>query len=327
MANFVSCIKSHYIFSGTALWVSLWAAPVLSVSVPSAPAPAAIVVDRSSAIATSLPISTSTSLPILKQSRQNSLDSLDRSRRRTSRPRPPRRLPPNRVQPGGGLDASVQACDRANAPLTALVPVNNPVYTASAYPTFLFHFPDQPEAVRYAEFILLSADEKEQIYGVQFVPIRPGIISISIPTEATYALEDGQAYHWYLNVYCQSNTGANNGRFDERNATSIPSVNGWVQRATLANERSQNELNDPNLPEIWYDAIAQTAEILAGGATGQPQTLAQQRWETWLEAIGLAEIIDVPWVGPVDLQRELSIANFPPAHRAPSNRALGSPVQ
>ena len=82
------------------------------------------------------------------------------SRRRIERPLPPRRLPPNRVQPGGGLDVAARACTTEGPALTALVPVENPVFTAQDHPTFLFYFPDAPETVSYSEFILLSAVEK-----------------------------------------------------------------------------------------------------------------------------------------------------------------------
>ncbi|MEL6351097.1 MAG: DUF928 domain-containing protein [Cyanobacteria bacterium J06627_28] len=197
---------------------------------------------------------------------------------KVERPRPPRRLPPNRVQPGGGLDEAVQACEYGNAPLTALVPLSNPVYTASAYPTFLFHFPDEPEAIAYAEFILLSADEKEQIYTTRFTPTQSGIIHLSIPTEAAYSLDVGGSYHWYLNLHCQTTVG-------------IPSVNGWVQRIA-APEESSTMLTDTDLPEIWYDAIARTAAALATDNTPDPQVRAS--WQNWLSAVGLDHIADLP---------------------------------
>ncbi|MEL6158600.1 MAG: DUF928 domain-containing protein [Cyanobacteria bacterium J06627_32] len=219
-----------------------------------------------------------------------------------SRPRPPRRLPPNRVQPGGGLDEAVQACDRTSSPLTALVPVSNPVYTASAHPTFLFHLPDSPEAVDYAEFILLSADEKEQIYATRFSFARAGIAYISVPAEARYALEPGQAYHWYLNLHCQT-------------TEAVPSVNGWVQRVedTLPIAHSspaQPSVADPEgalLPERWYDAIAQTAAVLSTNASAgnlASSSEAEADWQSWLSAVGLEHLIDVPIVGAVTKQPE-----------------------
>lgn len=218
---------------------------------------------------------------------------------KTRRPRPPQRLPPNRVRPGGGLDDAAQACQPNSAPLTALVPVSNPVYTASAHPTFLFHLSDPPEAIAYGEFILLRADEKEQIYTTRFTPIQSGIIDISVPTEAAYALEVGEAYHWYLNVHCQTAPQAT-APATAQSTGNVPSVNGWVQRVTpdgssalltedvLAGDR----LTEGTLPELWYDAIAQTAAVLATENT--PNSPARTTWQNWLSAIGLGELADVP---------------------------------
>lgn len=231
----------------------------------------------------------------LKQSPE-SQQLLKQSRRR---PRPPRRLPPNRVQPGGGLDITVYACQPESRPLTAIVPVENPTFTAIAHPTFLFYFPDDPAAVDYAEFILLSADEKEEIYAVQFTPTESGIISVSIPPDADKALEAGQAYHWYLNLHCNTTTG-------------VPSVNGWVQRRSEqlagSSERAQNV--NPQLPQLWYDAIAQTAAALTNASSNPPSVIAattgtsdpQARWNTLLSAAGLSELINTPIVGDVVIE-------------------------
>ncbi|MEL6553177.1 MAG: DUF928 domain-containing protein [Cyanobacteria bacterium J06621_11] len=221
------------------------------------------------------------------------------SRRRIERPLPPRRLPPNRVQPGGGLDVAARACTTEGPALTALVPVENPVFTAQDHPTFLFYFPDAPETVAYAEFILLSADEKEEIYSTQFSPMASGISSISLPAEASKALAVGEAYHWYLNLHCETTAG-------------IPSVNGWVQRIA-ADELGAISGNvpgavstDSQLPDVWYDAIAQIAQIMTAhqqntDAVDEPALVelapAEKEWAQLLTAAGLSDLIGVPVVG------------------------------
>jgi Domain of Unknown Function (DUF928) len=225
------------------------------------------------------------------------------------RPRPPRRLPPNQVQPGGGLEAALQSCaspSNSSTPspsLTALVPVENPVFTASAHPTFLFYLPDAPEQVEYAEFMLLSADEKEEIYATRFVPTSAGVVSLSLPEDSAYALEVDQAYHWYFNLHCKT---------AKTHEESTPAVNGWVQRVEAAESvepaDSVNEaggVSEVSVPELWYDAIAQVAETLAAGPmpqnpTAQSQFSQSQRlWENWLSAVGLDEVVNAPVVGPV----------------------------
>jgi len=224
-----------------------------------------------------------------KQTPQRRTPRRTRPRRRIQRPDPPRRLPPNQVQPGGGLDAAADACTPDGAPLTALVPVENPVLTMRDRPTFLFYLPDAPETVDYAEFILLSADEKLEIYATQFSPIASGIVSVSLSNEAALALEPGQAYHWYLNLHCQT-------------AAGVPSVNGWVQRVATADvaESGVNSLStDSALPEVWYDEIAAVAASLRQS----PQlTTGESNWSRWhdlLSAAGLDELVGVPVLGPI----------------------------
>ena len=225
---------------------------------------------------------------------------------RRRRPRPPRNVPPNRVQPGGGLDIAVQACDPNSLPLTAILPKPNPVLTVSEYPTFLFYLPDSPDKVSHAEFILLTADEKEEIYSTEFKPTASGVVSISLPAEPRYALENDQIYHWYLNLYCQpdsvdarqaENRQAENRQAENRqNNASIPAVNGWVKKAAAGNVR---ELDENGLPAIWYDAIAQLAADLASEQSNPQQAQQQaQQWSTWLTAIGLSEIADPSVVRP-----------------------------
>ena len=208
---------------------------------------------------------------------------LDAARRQL--PRPPRRPPPNRIPPGGGLDDEAQACASDGIPLTALVPINNPVYTASAHPSFLFYLPDSPEVVDYVEFILLNADEKERIYRTRFNPSQPGFVSVSLPKD-THSLEVGENYHWYLNLHCQ-------------NIPDIPSVNGWVQRVerSEADEGPAMILEDSNrthagIPKVWYDAIAQTATTLSTANPSRDQAL--ENWQRWLSAIGLEQIAELP---------------------------------
>lgn len=203
--------------------------------------------------------------------------------RRTGRPRgrqsrmpaPPNRLPPNRVQPGGGLSVAATSCE-AERPLTALVPVENPVFTESGAPSFLFYFPDDPAVVDYAEFVLLSADEKEQIYSERFVPDAPGIASVSLPAGSEMLAVD-EAYHWYLNVHCVDAT--------------VLTVDGWAQRMASANGVE----SEGALPVVWYDAIAAAGEEMAMAGSGE----VRQQWERWLTAAGLEALVDEPVLGEV----------------------------
>jgi len=142
----------------------------------------------------------------------------------TKRPAPPRRIPPNKVKPGGGLDPSYQACENDKSSLTALIPVNNPVLTAQSHPSFLFYISDKATAIDYGEFSLFTASEKTRIYSTKIdLKNTPGIIKINLPNASEYALEMDRSYHWYFRVYCQTET--DNPRFLD--------VDGWIERVSI----------------------------------------------------------------------------------------------
>lgn len=198
------------------------------------------------------------------------------------RPPPPPRVPPNRVKPGGGLDFARQSCIKNSASLTALVPVDNPVLTTQPYPSFLFYIPDTSAAIRYGEFALFTADEKQRIYSttVNFTQT-PGIIKIDIPPSEQYALQEETYYHWYFRVYCQ----------DASNPRTSLDVNGWIRRVSLTTTRkSQIEAVSP---DIWYDAIAQVADNLI---TLPHSSRSRDRWIELLQHINLEHLADYPIV-------------------------------
>ncbi len=184
----------------------------------------------------------------------------------TKRPAPPRRIPPNKVKPGGGLNFSQQSCSNSNESLTALVPINNPVLTAKAHPSFLFYIPDPPAAISYGEFSILTADEKKRIYQTSITFDRtPGIIKINLPPEEQYALKSDRLYHWYFKIYCQNSS--NTARFLD--------VDGWIERVPLT-PAIKSQLADSS-SSIWYDAIAKEAQEIITN----PHTLP--RTQSWIE--------------------------------------------
>ena len=197
-----------------------------------------------------------------------------------TRPAPPPRIPPNRVKPGGGLNFARQSCGENSASLTALVPVDNPVLTTQPYPSFLFYIPDAPTAISHGEFAIFSADEKQQIYSTTVNFERtPGIIKIDIPPLEQYALEEATYYHWYFRVYCQ----------DSMDVRQSLDVDGWIQRIALTPTiESQIEARSP---DVWYDAIAFTAENLI---TTPSSLLVSQRWVELLQHIDLEYLVNYP---------------------------------
>jgi hypothetical protein len=150
----------------------------------------------------------------------------------------------------------------------------------------LFYVPYASDDVRFGEFsLLVGPEEKQKLYKTRFtLPQTPGIVSITLPSAPEYALEEGQYYHWYFTLYCQSNT------------SSQPDVdvNGWVQRVALTPERDR-QINAAT-PDVWYDASANLAQSLR--ASPQDAKLKND-WLNLLKSIGLEDLAQEPLVGPV----------------------------
>lgn len=197
------------------------------------------------------------------------------------RPAPPRRLPPNRVKPGGGLDTAKQSCQNSTQSLVALVPVENPVLTTSAHPTLLFYVSDAAADIREGTFSVFTEDDKTRVYETSFkVPKAPGFISIRLPESPNYQLQEGQSYQWYLKLYCQGN----------QNSSADLYVNGWIQRVELTPDRQR--AIDAIAPDIWYDSVATLAQRLQ--TTPQDPTL-QQQWRNLLKSIGFENLATQPF--------------------------------
>jgi hypothetical protein len=201
-------------------------------------------------------------------------------------PAPPSTPPPNDTRPGGGLEPEGSACSALNDDLQALIPVENPVLTASAYPTILFYVPFGAEEVEYGEFsLLLWPDEDVRLYQTRFtLPDSPGIVSVTLPETADVALAEGQIYRWYFQLYCTGGEGA------QPDLT----LNGAVQRVPLTPEHSQHI--QAGASDIWYDALAYVANGLQ--ASPQNQQLRNQ-WQALLDLIDAATVEDAEFVGPV----------------------------
>jgi hypothetical protein len=199
----------------------------------------------------------------------------------------PRTLPPdNKPVPGGGLNPSNSSCKSTSKSLTALIPIKNPVLTTRQHPTFLFYVPYTSDEVRFGEFsLLVGLEEKTRLYKARFtLPQTPGIVSLTLPSKPEYALEEGEFYHWYFELYCQTNTSS---QLDL-------DVNGWVQRVALTPER-ERQINAAT-PDIWYDASVNLAESLR---TSPQNAKLRNDWLNLLKFIGSEDLAQEPFVGSV----------------------------
>ncbi|MFG6101111.1 DUF928 domain-containing protein [Leptothoe sp. EHU-05/26/07-4] len=202
-------------------------------------------------------------------------------------PEPPSTpLPPNRTTPGGGLNPLTSLCHAFNEDLRALIPVENPVLTTAAQPTFLFFNPFAADQVRYGEFsLLLWPGEQQRHYHVRFtLPESPGIVSVTVPSLPEYALAEDQPYRWYFQLYCHDNIN------DQPDLT----ITGSVQRVASTPERDQQIQVDA--PNIWYDTLARVAEQLQESPQ-DPQI--QENWNMLLQSIDATELSTAPFSGPV----------------------------
>ena len=196
------------------------------------------------------------------------------------RPVPPRRIPPNKVKPGGGLDFSRQACSKDSKSLVALIPIDNPVSTTQPFPSFLFYIPDKATSINHGEFSLFSADDKTRIYKTSVAfKNTPGIVRIDLPSDPQYALEEGKIYHWYFKVFCRDN-------FE----TSVSlNVDGWVQRIPQTSTRK--EMIEAGSTEIWYDSIVFIANNLINSSRSEEMQLL---WLKLLQYINLEHLKEAP---------------------------------
>ena len=219
-------------------------------------------------------------VPVLNHSVTAELnDSSTASSTSSKRPPPPKRIPPNKVKPGGGLNASYQACDADGSSLTALIPIDNPVLTTQSNPSFLFYIPDEAAAISHGEFSLFTAEEKTRVYSTKVdLKDTPGIVKIDLPSSPHYALKTEQPYHWYFKVYCQNTS----------DSPVVLDVDGWIERVPLTSSRaSQIEAAST---DIWYDAIAMTAQNLID--TPQDPEV-RDRWVRLLEFIDRSHLADL----------------------------------
>jgi len=196
------------------------------------------------------------------------------------RPAPPRRIPHNKVKPGGGLNFSRQACSEDNESLVALIPIKNPVFTTQPFPSFLFYIPDKATSIDRGEFWLLSADDKTSIYKTSVAfENTPGIVKIDLPSDPQYALEEGKSYHWYFKILCQDN-------FE---TSASLNIDGWVQRVPLTPTRK--EMIEAGSTEIWYDSVV----FIANGLINYPRSEEMQfLWLKLLQHIDLEHLKEAP---------------------------------
>lgn len=203
-------------------------------------------------------------------------------------PAPPSTPPPNRTRSGGSLGGEI-ACTTNPQPLVALVPIENPVLTTAAHPTFLFYVPYGSDQIQSGEFsLLVGPNETSRLYQTRFtLPAQAGIVSLSLPELPEYELKETVNYHWYFKLYCTANS----------TPPTTLQVDGWIQRVALTPER-QRQITMAS-PQIWYDSLAQVADQLLATPG---DSILQSQWRQLLQSINAEAFIQEPLLGPVRLE-------------------------
>jgi hypothetical protein len=145
------------------------------------------------------------------------------------------------------------SCQETIEPLTALVANNGKDYTIAAHPNFWFYVPYPAGEIASLEFLLLDGQESQTIYKTKVdLHNKAGIIKVSLPQKAPYALEVGKKYRWYFLLDCVQNT------------TSEPDlvVDGWIARVSINPQLTeklklagQSDYAVYQENQLWFDGI------------------------------------------------------------------------
>ncbi len=209
---------------------------------------------------------------------------------------PDRGAPTGRRRGGTGRDE----CPALNQPITALVPGEEAsgenqssksflASTVAEYPTFWVYVPDLPTNLRSGEFVLQD-EAGDDVYRTSLtLPGKPGVISISLPSNPQYSLKIDKKYRWYFQVYCG----------EKQTKPEYFYVDAWVQRAALTPVlESQLKTAKPReyiayaANNIWYDALTNLADLRRTDS----QNAMIKDWADLLSSVGLQDLAQAPIV-------------------------------
>ncbi|MBD2579920.1 DUF928 domain-containing protein [Oscillatoria sp. FACHB-1406] len=203
----------------------------------------------------------------------------------------PPSAPPPRGNPTPGGTFSGISCSKPPKPINALIPQKDlepflvgQGLTTSEHPTFWVYSPYSSEETITAKFSLHDRRGRA-LYRTTFnLPKTAGIIRLQAPTEAKYALEQEQFYHWYFSIQCTASDATLHDLI----------VDGWVKRVAVTPE-TEAEVNAAQ-PELWYDSLTRLANLRL--ASPQDEALKQD-WSKLLTSAGLETLIEEPLLEPV----------------------------
>ena len=186
---------------------------------------------------------------------------------------------------------------RNKPPLTRLVGSQNLNLTVNQHPIFWIYMPYTRQEASNGVFSLQDGDL--EVYRTDFeLPVKPGVISIHLPSKAPIAV--GKQYRWYFDINCPVSGTSNK-------SPTPASLTGVVQRVTKSSAlRDELKTAKTSLERmkiyakygIWYETLTEIAQL----KQNKPQNSTLKK--VWFELlsqphVGLEKIAPEPILGNV----------------------------
>lgn len=206
---------------------------------------------------------------------------------------PPDRGAPSRTADGGTRGCPTAAVDSSQPKAVRVMALKQHLsLTLDSNPTLFFYVP--PGLGSNVELTLYQFDvegdrDTEAVYTAEIpIPDKGGLLSHQLPA-GEYQLEEGQMYHWYVVIPCESTGLAeydfSDGFIERTNAANLP-VDLNARLATI-DPRDRLALGDAYADAgVWHEALYYLAQA-RNADPNNPEI--QARWESLLNAANLGE--------------------------------------
>lgn len=163
--------------------------------------------------------------------------------------------------------------------------------TVEENPTFWLHVLYTSEEIPSGEFVLQDEENNDVYRTFLKLPVKPGIVSLSLPKEVALAID--KPYQWYFKLSCGS---------PELNERVF--VRGWVQRLAPKLElESQLKAATPRdrvvlyaANGIWHSALTDLAKLRQAFPN---DAVIEEDWADLLREVDLEHLFREPFVGSV----------------------------
>lgn len=194
-------------------------------------------------------------------------------------------------KPGNRTSAASRSdkCWQGDVPIP-LIPKVEPQFTASEYPTFFFHVPQN--TAQAFEFILEEESSGKQLYKSTFKPVsQSGIININLSQNPNkIPLEPNKTYNWTFSLVCNTQA-RDKDMFVEGTIQQMqPDVN-------LSNQlKIAQPLESATLyaaSGFWFDALSTLANLRQKSPS---DAALKADWEDLLKSVGLESVAKASFV-------------------------------